>query len=1848
MATRYWVGGSGTWDSSSTTKWSATSGGAAGASAPTSVDDVIFNSASSGATYVVTVTDGVCHALTTTAPAAGTLTFNATAGYFPTVYGNISVHAACLWTVNGTTTQTAYLSHSYADATAATVTFGNAGANTKCIRFNPSAGSIPLSTAYNFCNSSTLTFAEVNGNTGTATFTCTSSAISIIDPSAVDYITERFEIISNSSSPATITLTNTTITMGQAGVLTVYGKIEFSYFGTLNTTGFNVTCARTYYNISIANYNSSVAAVMANATIKTTGPSSQIHGFRTLGAVNQAGGGILYVSANTSSAFSATSLTTVDAGSQILVGYSGSYGHSGWTSATISSTVAVGAGGVINIIGAQSGFTGLTATFSGAVTVGAGGNFAVYPTTSCVFSSTVTTSGTLASPASFTVYGTLIGSNTVPLTTCAGNSSFTWTTVDLYYTKWEQLTTSTFTATCPAPGSTSPPSFYVGALKTNGGAVSVTNQRFNVGLFNAYFTVSTIDYSLYITTGGLTMDSSGVPLNGGSPTTVCAVGAYEVYIAGALSCNNVYVVLNNKFTSATSTSLTSTYFASSYYYVTAFGALTTTGTVAAYTTISAGTTGSDFTATTASLTNTTIYCPSSIFTFNGAVTYTTTDLTTAQFYVNLYALVNGAFASTFTSLYFFTCAGSGPSGKSISSGGAVTISNSSVTSTPSGSPYVSIASGTTCTAFSVNNLSLTQNGNHSTSTSTTFTAGITNSTFTFQSCSTLAFGALSVSAGSSGTILTLGTTSCTATATTVTTTNASVLNSSVDLVATGAVSFTGTTAGTSYISLNSLIGSSTIAFTNFYTILISGGGFSPPTFTLKGTTLTVNNSGLTDPNSTGSSIVLANSGYAPPITFTGLATFNNVAVTIGSPSYIIGVVTFVGLTLVKGTYNSTGVAFYQSIFGSVTHSIGAVTATSGGYITVDNVTTQINSGAITATNVAFSVYNWVANGTASFASSPTSSTTIATFNSFTNGAFSTTFTSYDVTINSNSSGNAFYSTGNLVLDDTGRASSGQFFATAGAVTFVTGAGVTTWTKKRINIAQLTATGAGGLTLTSASSSDDSWANVSGATSITGPFTVTNQKAGIGYAFNCSGALTVGGNFLVNNSASAAAGTYVTVGSAAITGTTTFTKIGLVCTGAFASTGVASFTGEGSANSNPDNTFSVGGTLSTAGTSNLTIADYYNISLAAVTAGGSLSLTHASQIPYATATGNVTQSGASGAFTLTRVRLAGNLTNTATATAQLVVNNSGAIYSFLSLSCNSINANAGTTGYGCINAGDITISGSTGTASFFNTHLWAGGAGTGSVTHAGGVGKSFSFSVGVDAIPCDNGALNQTGSAAYPGVSFQSFTVTNAGGTFQMVSASTYKRPLISFNQSSATSATMSIPSGITPTFTNVDFWRITPGGTSTKPWTGTNLGRVGGTIANLTTATPKSVYYVGGAGSWQDAKWALSSGGTGSTANYPLPQDNINFDANSGGGIVTVPSSIKIGALFLAGTSPGSTKISPTTNTTGIVNEIWLTQGISGPPSDPGAGNYFILGDTTYTDKNALVLVDGGSSDTITITNAQNMSLVPYASIQYANAGTLNISNVKPVYFSYSSPFSFGPYGDASNLANIDFNTRVVNFTDSTFELETNSGLITLRQGTFNLFACVVKAFGITLGQTGVANNTAIPATPYTWNPAQSFTINGPGIQGVMGSGVAASHLGNLTYSINGNSGSFTCPTANDPVFLKISITDSTSATVFFTINSLGSTRNLYTLSTFNVTNVSGGTFYFSNYTGDNITLNGIAGARNQWTNIVIGNSSNGSRVNVLPATPATWYYSGGSLGAGQTGWNAGTAPVANTGFFFF
>lgn len=88
MADRYWVGGTGTWNSSSTTNWSATPGGAGGASVPTSVDSVFFDSDSAAGAFTVTISGNVnCLIFAANPTVSKVLTLNSGVSDSLNVYG---------------------------------------------------------------------------------------------------------------------------------------------------------------------------------------------------------------------------------------------------------------------------------------------------------------------------------------------------------------------------------------------------------------------------------------------------------------------------------------------------------------------------------------------------------------------------------------------------------------------------------------------------------------------------------------------------------------------------------------------------------------------------------------------------------------------------------------------------------------------------------------------------------------------------------------------------------------------------------------------------------------------------------------------------------------------------------------------------------------------------------------------------------------------------------------------------------------------------------------------------------------------------------------------------------------------------------------------------------------------------------------------------------------------------------------------------------------------------------------------------------------------------------------------------------------------------------------------------------------------------------------------------------------------------------------------------------------------------------------------------------------------------------------------------------------------------------
>lgn len=122
MADRYWVGGTATWDATAGTKWSATSGGAGGASVPTSADDVFFDAASG----TVTVTVG------STNSGAKSVTFTGFTGTFAG-NGQLNMSGSVTFSTTMTTTYTGtwrFLASATITSAGKTISGAGGGVNT--------------------------------------------------------------------------------------------------------------------------------------------------------------------------------------------------------------------------------------------------------------------------------------------------------------------------------------------------------------------------------------------------------------------------------------------------------------------------------------------------------------------------------------------------------------------------------------------------------------------------------------------------------------------------------------------------------------------------------------------------------------------------------------------------------------------------------------------------------------------------------------------------------------------------------------------------------------------------------------------------------------------------------------------------------------------------------------------------------------------------------------------------------------------------------------------------------------------------------------------------------------------------------------------------------------------------------------------------------------------------------------------------------------------------------------------------------------------------------------------------------------------------------------------------------------------------------------------------------------------------------------------------------------------------------------------------------------------------------------------------------------------------------------
>ncbi|HSE56972.1 MAG TPA: hypothetical protein VLB02_02725, partial [Candidatus Paceibacterota bacterium] len=228
-ASRYWVGGTGTWDQSTTTHWSASSGGSGGASVPTASDDVFIDSSSGSGTITVSATapmlslDFTGYTGTFAGSAATTISGSLTlgAGMTLTYTGNITFNAT-----SGSRTIT-----SNGKSLASSVTFNGTG-GTWAIQdtFVTTQGIVLVAGTLNLNNFNTTSSSFVGTGTGVRTLTMGSGTWTL-SGSGIVWDIENASVtpdITFNANTSTIKVTNTSGAVTFRGGSHTYNKLWFS------------------------------------------------------------------------------------------------------------------------------------------------------------------------------------------------------------------------------------------------------------------------------------------------------------------------------------------------------------------------------------------------------------------------------------------------------------------------------------------------------------------------------------------------------------------------------------------------------------------------------------------------------------------------------------------------------------------------------------------------------------------------------------------------------------------------------------------------------------------------------------------------------------------------------------------------------------------------------------------------------------------------------------------------------------------------------------------------------------------------------------------------------------------------------------------------------------------------------------------------------------------------------------------------------------------------------------------------------------------------------------------------------------------------------------------------------------------------------------------------------------------------------------------------------------------------------------------------------------------------------------------------------------------------------------
>lgn len=285
MADRYWVGGTANWDGTAGTKWATTSGGAGGASVPTSSDDVFFDANSGAGTVTIAIGNNGAKSINCTG-FTGTITGTTNI----IVAGSVTLVSGMTYTHTGRVTFSADATLTTAGKTFSSVTVDGGTITVQLGDALTSQGDVTVTRGTFTTNNFSVTATQLaSSNTNTRTINLGSSTVTL----------------SGSTTPIGFgTATNLTF---NAGTSTINSNHTL-------TQNFNLGADLTFYNISTSvgslNFNGTATSVTIN-NLTVVAPSTA---------------GVRSVLFGHNCVINGTLSTTGTAGNQRVWFYSGTYG----------------------------------------------------------------------------------------------------------------------------------------------------------------------------------------------------------------------------------------------------------------------------------------------------------------------------------------------------------------------------------------------------------------------------------------------------------------------------------------------------------------------------------------------------------------------------------------------------------------------------------------------------------------------------------------------------------------------------------------------------------------------------------------------------------------------------------------------------------------------------------------------------------------------------------------------------------------------------------------------------------------------------------------------------------------------------------------------------------------------------------------------------------------------------------------------------------------------------------------------------------------------------------------------------------------------------------------------------------------------------------------------------------------------------------------------------------------------------------------------------------------------------------------------------------------------------------